>query len=418
MKRKLRDLAAVAAAFCALLATAPAEAASAAASASDAPTAAQQLKAQDPYDTTALPRKVRKVVFLSSAYAKRGDYQQAAEVLRQHLQDNPDQDHYLVQLHLAQHLADLGRTAEALDHYRESIELEPGLDRGWLGLGDTAYDLERYQVAGEAFLAGYECSRERRPEVLYYAAASYLMAEQSAEALPIFEDLVTRYGGRADLKWYQGLVIAALGEGQPDRAVPALAQLLKLTPDDPEAWYLKYQHAVGTRDFRSAAVCLTVVGYLRDLTPRERKQLGDLHSVGEVPWLASREYVRAVQALGDQADGADWERLVSALVAAHDTEEALAALDRALAAAPTRRLVALLGDVHYLRDEYVQAMAAYARLADLGDDTGRAWLMQGYCALELGRREEALTMLGRASTYEPQADMAQLLLQRALKLDS
>lgn len=381
------------------------------------PTAAERLQGEDPYDTTALPRRVRKEVFLSSAYAKRGDYEQAADVLLRFLAEHPDEDHYLVRLHLAQHLSDLGRTAEALEQYRQAIELQPGLDRGWMGLGDAAYDLERYEVAGEAFLAGYECSTERRPEVLYYAAASYLMAEEPDKALPIFEDLVTRYGGRADLKWYQGLVISALGAGQPERADAGVDRLLTVTPDDPEAWFLKYQHAVGQRDFRTAAIGLTCVGYLRDLTPTERKQLGDLHSVGEVPWLASRQYQYAVAALGDEADGDDWERLVSALVAAHETDEALATLDQALAAAPTRRLVALQGDVHYLRHEYAEAMGAYARLADMGEDAGRAWLMQGYCALELGRREEALNFLGRASTYEQEADMAQLLLQRALKLE-
>ncbi|MFN2369980.1 MAG: tetratricopeptide repeat protein [Candidatus Krumholzibacteriia bacterium] len=407
-----------AAALCLLLPSGAARAAVASAATDyDAPSAAEQLRSHDLYDTTALPRKIRKVVFLSSAYAKRGDYERAAAVLRDHLQENPDQDHYLVRLHLAQHLSDLGRTAEALDQYRQSIERQPGLDRGWLGLADAAYDLERYLVAGEAFLAGYACAQERRPEVLYYAAASYLMAGDHAKALPVFTDLVDRFGGRADLKWYQGLVIAALGAGEPGLADAGVAQLLKITPEDPEAWYLKYQHAVGKRDFRTAAVCLTVVGYLRDLTPQERRQLGDLHSVGEVPWLAGREYARAVEALGDAADGADWERLASALVAAHDTGEALAVLDQALAAAPTRRLVALQGDVHYLRHEYGQALDAYARLADLGDDTGRAWLMLGYCALELGRREEALTHLGRASNFEQQADMAQLLLQRALKLE-
>jgi hypothetical protein len=43
--------------------------------------------------------------------------------------------------------------------------------------------------------------------------------------------------------------------------------------------------------------------------------------------------------------------------------------------------------------------------------------MQGYCALELGERERALDLLGRASGYEAHADMAQLLMQRALKMD-
>ncbi|HPF69226.1 MAG TPA: tetratricopeptide repeat protein [Candidatus Krumholzibacteria bacterium] len=371
----------------------------------------------DPYDTANLPRKLRKVVFLSSAYARRGEYEKAADVLLRHLADHPDQDHYLLRLHLAQHLSDLGRTAEALDQYRHAIELKPALDRGWMGLGDAAYDLERYEVAGEAFLAGYECSRERRPEVLYYAAASYLMAGEPARALPLFEQLTAPGRGRRDLEWYQGLVIAASGAGEPERADDAVRRLVEALPDDPEAWFLRYQQAVGRRDFRAAAISLTVVGYLRDLTAAERRQLGDLYSVSEVPWLASREYAAAVDSLGRDADAADWERLVSSLVAAHDTGEALQALDGALARSRTPRLVGLQGDIHYLRHEYEDALDAYAALAALGDDTGRAWLMQGYCALELGRRDQALDLLARASNFAEQAEMAQLLMQRALKLD-
>ena len=215
LRRRGADPRILAALLGAILGTAPLPAAVAGTSDdTTTPTAAERLQVEDPYDTTALPRRVRKEVFLSSAYAKRGDYEQAADVLLRFLAEHPDEDHYLVRLHLAQHLSDLGRTAEALEQYRRAIELQPGLDRGWMGLGDAAYDLERYEVAGEAFLAGYECSTERRPEVLYYAAASYLMAEEPDKALPIFEDLVTRYGGRADLKWYQGLVISALGAGR------------------------------------------------------------------------------------------------------------------------------------------------------------------------------------------------------------
>ena len=88
----------------------------------------------------------------------------------------------------------------------------------------------------------------------------------------------------------------------------------------------------------------------------------------------------------------------------------------ALATAETPRLVSLLGDIQYLRGNYEAAMAAFARLADMDPEAGRPWLMQGYCALEMGRRDQALDLLARASNYEDQAEMAQLLIQRALRM--
>jgi tetratricopeptide (TPR) repeat protein len=379
--------------------------------------AAEVLTADDLYDVARMPRKVRKIVFRASAYAKRGDYEKAADLLFKHLADHPEQDHYLLRLHLAQHLADLGRPAEAMEHYRGAVDLQPNLNRGWLGLGDAAYDLERYEVAGEAFLAGYETSRERPAEVLYYAAASYLMADRPADALPLFERLVAERRGGAHLKWYQGLVIAAAGVGEPQRADAGIRQLMETSPGDPEAWFLSYQHHVGKQDFRTAAIALTVTGYLRDLSAPERKQLGDLYSIVEVPWLASREYDRAMAAAAEGATAADYERLVSSLVAAHESEAALSVLGKALIEDPSPRLVSLLGDIHYLRGDYAAASVSYARLADMGDETGRAYLMLGYCALEMGHKDIALNQLGRASTYEDQADMAQLLMQRALRME-
>jgi tetratricopeptide (TPR) repeat protein len=120
--------------------------------------------------------------------------------------------------------------------------------------------------------------------------------------------------------------------------------------------------------------------------------------------------------LTPEASAAEIERLASALVASHETEEALQVLRAALEKAPTPRLWSLVGDVHYLRQEYAEALAAFGHVAAAGDETGRAWLMQGYCALELGHRSEALDLLARASTFPDQQDLAQRLIQRALRL--
>lgn len=381
----------------------------------DAATAAADLLAERPnlYDLTEVPRHQRKILFRAAGYAKRGQVEEAAALLAGHLRDHPDQDGPLLRLHLAQNLADLGRMTEAGDHYRRAVELEPRLDRAWFGLADAAYELKEYALAGEAFAQGYEVSPERPTEVLYYAAAAYLLAEQPAAALPFFQRLTSGRFGTIEAKWVQGLLAAASRLEQPDLAAEGVQRLLKAMSDDPEAWILKYQFEASRRDFRAAAVALRVVGFLRPLSATEQKQLGDLLLIVGVPELASRHYREGMSSAGTSAE---FERLASALVAAHETEEALLVLEAALQVDPTTRLWSLLGDIHYLRQEYAEALAAFQRVNAEGDETGRAVLMQGYCALELGRCDEALDLLARASTFPDQEEMAQRLIQRALHL--
>jgi tetratricopeptide (TPR) repeat protein len=366
----------------------------------------------DLYDMANIPRKIRKVVFRASVYGKRGDHDKAVDLLTKHLRDHPDQDHYLLRMHLAQNLADMDDTALAKEEYRKAVMLEPRLDRAWFGLADAAYEVEDYALAGEAFAKGYWASPERPVETYYFAGASYLMADLPAEAFAIFDELVAGKLGSPQLKWYQGLVVAAARMEQPAKADPGVQKMTDTFPDDPEAWYLKYQHEAGKRDFREAAVALNMVGFLRELTEAEQKQLGDLYLVLGVPWLASQRYGTA---LGDNASVEDYERLGSALVAAHETEVAIGVLSSALEDHDSLRLWSLLGDVHYLRQDYGAAREAFARIAD-EDETGRAWLMQGYCALELGEKEAALDLLARATSYPDQEAMAQILLQRAQRM--
>ena len=102
----------------------------------------------DLYDMSNLPRKIRKVVFRASVYGKRGDHDKAVDLLTEHLRDHPDQDHYLLRMHLAQNLADMESTALAKEEYRKAVMLEPKLDRAWFGLADAAYEVEDYALAG------------------------------------------------------------------------------------------------------------------------------------------------------------------------------------------------------------------------------------------------------------------------------
>ncbi|PIV80838.1 hypothetical protein COW53_07590, partial [bacterium CG17_big_fil_post_rev_8_21_14_2_50_64_8] len=92
----------------------------------------------------------------------------------------------MLELSLAQDLGDLGRLEEAMTRYRRAVSLQPALARGWYGLADAAYELERYAEAGEAFLQGFAVDPEEPAEVLSYAGTSYLLAEDFPRARQVF----------------------------------------------------------------------------------------------------------------------------------------------------------------------------------------------------------------------------------------
>lgn len=367
----------------------------------------------DYYDVERAPRFERRALLRASLYAESGDHVTAARLLEEHLRDHPDQDHPLVRLHLAQNQADAGNTAAARDNYLRAVDLEPAMERAWFGLADAAYELTEYAAAAEAFERGYAVDPTRPADVLYYAAAAWLLADQPEQAVRVLEGLTADPLQPLQLRWVQCYLAAANRLEEPDLAAEALQRLLDAYPDDADVWYLRYQYEAARRDFQAAAVALRVVGLLRTLSPEEEKQLGDLFLAAGVAHLAGEHYRRG---LSPAATPAEIERLASALVAAHETDQALEVLHEALEREPTARLWSLAGDVHYLRQEYAEALDAFARVAAEGDDSGRAWLMQGYCALELGRREAALELLARAAAFPDQQDLAQRMIQRAQKL--
>ncbi len=371
------------------------------------------VSAGDPTDTSLVPRLTRRTLAVAMAKANRGEHADAAELLIRHLQDHPDQDHHLVRYRLARSLEALAQPEAARDHYLQSVRLEPRLAIGWLNLGHVQYALGDYAAAAAAFLRSFRSDPRPQPETLFFAAAGYSLAGDSAAAAPLLQELCSGSWGPPRHDWYAQLTACAIEIGQRALAGPALASYLAQDPANHEAWYLIYQLNVGLKDYREAAIALAVVGYLRELTPQERRTLGDLYSVVEVPFLAAGQYEVA---LTPEARAEDFERLASALVAAHDLEAAAASLRTGLQTTASARLWALLGDVHYLRRDYAAAAEAYAQAVELDPGAGRVVLMIGYCHLELGDRGRAIQHLVAAAKFEDQADLAERLLMRARRM--
>ncbi len=358
-------------------------------------------------DTERTPRRVRLALFKAQTYRERGQADAAIAVLEDHLARHPDQDHYLVRYQLGNLLAMSGNMQEALPHLQKAVQLEPQLYPAWRNLGEVAYELGQNELAAEAFETAFAQDPDSTPEILYYAAANWLFADRADRAVPLCETLVSGRYAAPHLEWYRGLATACVEAGTPGRAAPAMAELVRRFPDDPNAWLLAYNQAAAAGDYRRAALAMTVVGLLRPLTGTEQLQLGDLYGAIDVPATAVRHYAAA---LADSATADRYERLVSSYLASYQLDRALTTLERALADTPTARLWSLAGDVRYRQENYAAALAAYNETARLDPEAGRPHLMMGYCALELGEIDAAAAHLRRAVEFPSQAESARRLL--------
>jgi hypothetical protein len=356
-----------------------------------------------------VPRKARLALFQAYEARGEGDYEKSSQILLDFLERNPGDDHFVLRYQLGNSMSQTHSLEEQLEQYQKCVELEPRYAKGWMSLGEVAYNVGNYSLAAEALANGFRLSSEKKSQVLYYSAAAYVMAEQPGKATPLLEELVSGKWGAPKLEWYKALVSAALQTGDTEVGERAVDGLIANFGNDPDAWTLAFQYAAGTADYHQAAVALQIKSYLTPLTREEQMQLGDLYAAIGVPKEASENYSTALE---DGADTKELERLASAYLAAHDTEGALNTLTRALEKEPTPRLWSLFGDLNFMERKYEEACQAYKNSAELDAEDGRAYLMMAYCAMEIGNKDEAVAQLQLASNFPKQKSKAKEILSK------
>jgi tetratricopeptide (TPR) repeat protein len=358
-----------------------------------------------------LPRDARLALYEAQQDLDAGDATKSAATIEKYVKDHEKKDdRFLMHYHLAGVLTQVDRRDDALEHYERAVALEPRYAPAWLGLGETAYGLANYARAADALARGYALMDEKRPDVLYYSAAARVLAGDARTAIPVLEDLTSGTHGSPKFEWYKGLVSACLQAPDSTRGRAAIDAMLKHYGDSPDAWHLAFQYAASVGDYRQAAIALTITGYLRPLTKQERMQLGDLYAAIEVPAAAADYYTSATD---DSESATDVERIASAYIASYQTDAALAVLTEGIQNSPTFRLWSLLGDLHVMQKEFQRAYEAFEQCVALSPDELRPQFMMGYCALELGRTDDAIGHLARAAESDDYAERAQMLIRRA-----
>ncbi len=190
----------------------------------------------------------------------------------------------------------------------------------------------------------------------------------------------------------------------PARLTPEQREVLTAMARSHELWtvgnlfYVLRSHGIPTERFELCA--LLGLEMVRDeaaeLASQARFHRIHMHDPAEAASLLRRAAALA------PGDAALWQQLAHTLLAADDPNEALIAVDRALMIDPT------LAAAHFERGLIVvnidpgAAAEAFARAAELGHQPLQSSTNHATCLAMIGRREQALQILGRLTAEHPE----------------
>ena len=119
-------------------------------------------------------------------------------------------------------------TEKAFQSYREALKKKPDLSPAWLNLAKCAYELNNMAEAAEAFLKGYETSKEKKAIYLYYASICYAGAGDTKNALKYARYLTAAYP--LEPKWWKALSNLYLNNNDLKQGLAALISYSFLAP--------------------------------------------------------------------------------------------------------------------------------------------------------------------------------------------
>ncbi len=332
----------------------------------------------------------------------------------------------------------LGDYRQASDEFEVAVRKKPSHTSAWLNLAKARYECTQYDEAARCFILAYENSENGRPEHLYFGAAAYLMAKQPQASIDLFERLMDRHPDAVLPEWRETFVHALLTTDRARRALPeirilaetytgekqiqwqeillhqyiqlemreaALAYAQTLTRQSPTVakWWEALAHVrLQDSNYRQALVALTVCGYLKPLSAREKKLLADLNLQLGIPIQAVRLYENA---LAEKSDARMLHNLMLALQQMGEPQKALAVLERFAPQSRDPDLLMAKADLLYGMKRFKDAQRIYHEIAiddsEKASFTGRAWLMAGYAALQANDPDAGRRAFMHAADYKP-----------------
>jgi tetratricopeptide (TPR) repeat protein len=362
----------------------------------------------------ALTPAVQKAVYEAEQAISAKKYSDAERVLLAYNREHLGAPHYLVEFTLGNALSLQGKDRESLAHYRASTDLYPGFSAAWQNLGKVCFDLKEYAQAGDYMLKAYETEGRKDPTLRYHVAVSYMMGKEDRKALPHLEYLASGSAGSPKKEWLEALVKVCMDLRLEKKAIEAVQRVAEREENEPRWWKLLAQLHAQQGSYKQAVAAFEVHSYMV-LAPEweDVVLMGDLYNAIEVPAKAAECYEKALKLKQSQSVH---EKLAVAYIASHKPDKALTVLEQAIEGEASPNLWLAMGRAFYEKGEYERGYEIFNRCSQMAPQDGRAYLMMGYCALQMQKKDAAVTALRKACQFQDHRRQAQELLDASASL--
>ena len=313
----------------------------------------------------------RALAYRYLAYASSGQEDSAAavgyfeKVIEQ--EALPIDDEAIVRFSIAQIYASMEewqKVEEALAEWFQYVEKPSG--RAYYLLAISRYRREQYDEVLAPALKALEVSKNPKEGWLQLVAALHLQKEDFDSAVPILEQLVTRFAKKQ--YWVQlSLIYSARGDYQHALRVQQLAYAQDLLTQDDELRRLARTYLFHQLPYSAAQVLAR--GLEEGRIERDREVLELLGN----SWISAREYEKSIRPLQGAADLSD-----------------------------DGRLYLRLGQVRLQREDWKEATALIHKAIQKGglEDAGKAHLLLGISYYSDDHPDAARTAFWRARKHE------------------
>ena len=322
--------------------------------------------------------------------------QKARQLLERYAKRHPREKHYrfsYLQGILNYRMKDLARAEKS---FTETVTLWPCYITAWRNLAAVHHEMKKPLLAAQAMLKAYQYSKPRNPQLLYQAAAFYLMARKPGKALPLLVKLAKN--PKAEKKWLMALVRAHMELKQPAKAVPVVRRLLSREPGNARLWRLLAGLNLELKRHARALNALEVHYRLKPPDEKGLQNLAGLYRFNRVPFKAAETYR---ESFGKKPTAKQLDTLAGTYLEANRPDLALEPAQKAAKMKPTARRLGRLARLQMHLKKYMQAYDSFMAAAKLADPKGDRSLLAGHCAMRLEKFQLARRAFNQALKKAP-----------------
>ena len=355
-------------------------------------------------ETLSVPEQ--RILYRAQQAMDKEEFGKVRDLLSSYLTRHPDTQPALFFLTLGNacfQSADLERAAH---WYQKGFDKHPEDVTLCRNLAAARYGLEQFNKAGKLFEKGYQLATPKEPELLYQAGVAYYQAEQFTSCRAVLETLFKSTDKH--LKPWMRLMIQVCYEQKAfARAENLLTEFLEIYPQEKEYWKLLAGIQTEGDRYKAAAGSLSLALATDNPTAQEWEGLASMYLYLNAPLQAARCLEKAAPQPGPKKH----DVMAKAYMHAHRYDEALHHLEAAMAKEPTSARIIVKAKILMAARKFNKAILCIEQHIPTLTDPAEAYLIEGYCQIELQNWTQANSTLSKIKKDTNQYQQAKNILQ-------